>query len=235
MSNPCILIVEDDNNISSFISEVLITYDYIALTANTAREAIETAEIRKPDLILLDLGLPDMDGTEVIRSVRRTSSVPIIVLSSRDSGQDKVNALDLGADDYMTKPFETQEFLARIRTALRRQNRDLEKARRSVYKSGELFIDYSKRLVTRSGEIIHLTQNEYKIVTLLSKNAGMVISHNDIIEKIWGSNVSGDNKILRVNITNIRKKLEVNPAEPKFILTVSGIGYRMAEADNSNN
>ncbi len=233
-SNPCILVVEDDNNISSFISEVLITYDYIALTANTAHEAIETAVIRKPDLILLDLGLPDMDGTEVIRSVRRTSSVPIIVLSSRDSGQDKVNALDLGADDYMTKPFDTQEFLARIRTALRRQNRDLEKVNRSVYKSGELLIDYNKRLVTRSGEIIHLTQNEYKIVTLLSKNAGMVMSHNDIIEKIWGANVSGDNKILRVNITNIRKKLEFNPAEPKFIQTVSGIGYRMSEADANN-
>lgn len=227
-NKPCILIVEDDNNISEFINEVLITYNYTTLTARTATDAIEIVKNESPDLVLLDLGLPDFDGTEVIKNVRKRSAVPIIVLSARDMGEDKVKALDLGADDYMTKPFDTPEFLARIRTALRRQNRDLEK---SIYKSGDLIIDFDKRLITRAGEVIHLTQNEYKIIAMLSQGAGKVISHDDIIEHVWGANVSGDNKILRVNMTNIRKKVEVNPSEPKYIHTISGIGYRMSESE----
>ncbi len=227
-NKPRILIVEDDNNISEFINEVLVTYNYTTLTARTATEAIEIAKSGSPDLLLLDLGLPDFDGTEVIKNIRQRSAVPIIVLSARDLGEDKVKALDLGADDYMTKPFDTPEFLARIRTALRRQNRDLEK---SIYKSGDLVIDFDKRLITRGSEVIHLTQNEYKIIAMLSQSAGKVISHDDIIESVWGANVSGDNKILRVNMTNIRKKVEENPSEPKYIHTISGIGYRMSESE----
>lgn len=226
-----ILIVEDDNNISSFISDILNSFNYTTTIAKNALDAINIAKNQSPDLLLLDLGLPDMDGTEVIRNVRKWSTVPIIVLSARDMGQDKVTALDLGADDYVTKPFDTPEFLARIRTALRRQYHDSEESKANIYRSGDLIIDFEKRLITRGGEIIHLTQNEYKIIAMLSKSAGKVISHDDIIENVWGSNVSGDNKILRVNMTNIRKKLEVNPSEPKFIHTVSGIGYRMSESD----
>lgn len=229
-NNLRILIIEDDNNISSFISEVLNTYNYTTITARNGRDAIAITKKESPDLLLLDLGLPDIDGMEVIRSVREWSSVPIIVLSARDLSKDKVTALDLGADDYMTKPFDTPEFLARIRTALRRQNRELEEMRANVYQSGDLTINFEKRLITVKGKLVHLTQNEYKIIALLSKNAGKVLSHDEIIENIWGANVSGDNKILRVNITNIRKKIEENPGEPRFILTVSGIGYRMAES-----
>jgi two-component system KDP operon response regulator KdpE len=227
-----ILIVEDDNNICNFISEILTSYSYSTIVANNAADAIAAVERDAPDLVLLDLGLPDMDGTEAIRRIRKMSvNLPIIVVSAREESRDKVTALDLGADDYITKPFDISEFLARIRVALTRFNHMLSEIRTASFLKGEVVIDFDKHLIIRDGEEIRLTQNEFKIIELLSQNAGKAISHEDIINSVWGANITGDNKILRVNITNIRKKVEANPNEPKLIHTVFGVGYRMTEPD----
>ena len=187
----------------------------------------------RPDAILLDLGLPDMDGMNIIKSVREWSLVPIIVVSARGMETDKVKALDMGADDYVTKPFGTSELLARIRSALRhwQMRKDSNIAEMGSFKSGELEIDFDKRRVTVRGEVVHLTQNEYKIVAILSKYAGKVMTYDYIIKEIWGPYAKGDNQILRVNMANIRRKIEDNPSEPRYIITEVGVGYRMTEED----
>ena len=187
----------------------------------------------RPDVILLDLGLPDMDGMNIIKSVREWSLVPIIVVSARGMETDKVKALDLGADDYVTKPFGTSELLARIRSALRhwQMRKDSNISEMGSFKSGELEIDFDKRRVTVRGEVVHLTQNEYKIVAILSKYAGKVMTYDYIIKEIWGPYTKGDNQILRVNMANIRRKIEDNPSEPRYIITEVGVGYRMTEED----
>ena len=186
-----------------------------------------------PDIIFLDLGLPDMDGQEVIKAIREWSQIPIIVISARSHEKDKVTALDLGADDYVTKPFGTSELLARVRTALRHtQNAGSDNSMQSgLFKAGALTVDYNKRHVYVDGNDVHLTQNEYKIVALLSKFAGRVLTYDYLIKNIWGPNVSCNNQILRVNMANIRRKIEKNPAEPNYIFTEMGVGYRMVEGD----
>ena len=226
-----ILLVEDEKNICDFISTSLSAQDYRISTAHTGKEALPIITSQCPDLILLDLGLPDMDGMEIIRQVRTWSSVPIIVLSARTQEQEKVRALDLGADDYLTKPIGTSELLARIRTALRHSNRlntDSPLYKRPFHAKG-LTIDFEKHLVSVDGKDVHLTQIEYKLVSLLAKNSGRVMTYDTIISNIWGPYADDDNSILRVNMAHIRRKLEQNPAEPQYVFTEIGIGYRMIE------
>lgn len=226
-----ILLVEDEKNICDFISTSLSAQDYRISTAHTGKEALPIITSQCPDLILLDLGLPDMDGMEIIRQVRTWSSVPIIVLSARTQEQEKVRALDLGADDYLTKPIGTSELLARIRTALRHSNRlntDSPLYKRPFHAKG-LTIDFEKHLVSVDGKDVHLTQSEFKIISLLAQNSGRVMTYDTIISNIWGPYADDDNSILRVNMAHIRRKLEQNPAEPQYVFTEIGIGYRMIE------
>ncbi|MBE3101727.1 MAG: response regulator transcription factor [Firmicutes bacterium] len=226
-----ILIVEDEYSISNFISTILSANDYSVTKAKDGGQAMALITSYCPDVILLDLGLPDMDGLNIIKSVRSWSSVPIIVVSARGHEREKVEALDLGADDYITKPFGTSELLARIRTAIRHTERTLKTGNinTGVFYVGELSIDFDRRIVTVGGNDVHLTQIEFKILDLLSKYAGRVLTYDYIITNLWGPHAPKDNQILRVNMANIRRKLETNPAEPKYILTEVGVGYRMVE------
>ena len=236
MSNKyLIVIVEDEYNISSFVSAVLQANGFDTMVARNGAEAIILITSHCPDLVLLDLGLPDMDGQGIIENVRGWSNVPIIVVSARTRERDKVMALESGADDYITKPFGTSELLARIRTALRHvQLREGEQAQRQtgVFHTGDLEVDYDKRRVYVNGEDAHLTQNEYKIVALLSKYSGRVLTYDSIIKHIWGPNAKQGNQILRVNMANIRRKIEPSSAEPRYIMTEMGVGYRMAEGED---
>ena len=236
MSNKyLVVIVEDEYNISSFVSAVLQANGFDTMVARNGAEAIILITSHCPDLVLLDLGLPDMDGQGIIENVRGWSNVPIIVVSTRTRERDKVKALESGADDYITKPFGTSELLARIRTALRHvQLREGEQAQRQtgVFHTGDLEVDYDKRRVYVNGEDAHLTQNEYKIVALLSKYSGRVLTYDSIIKHIWGPNAKQGNQILRVNMANIRRKIEPSTAEPRYIMTEMGVGYRMAEGED---
>ena len=226
MKDYTILLIEDEKNIADFVEKILRSNDYKVVTASTGGEGLSLIKSRCPDIILLDLGLPDMDGLDVISSVRSWSLCPIIVLSARTTDNDKVSSLDLGADDYITKPFSTNELLARIRTSLRHSNRVVT----NDYAALGLKIDFMKRIITRDGEPIHLTPVEYKIVAYIAKNSGKVITYSSILKNVWGPNMDeNDNKILRVNMANIRRKIEPNPAEPTYILTELGVGYRMLE------
>lgn len=227
-TNASIIIIEDEKNICSFIENVLTPQNYQITAAGTGAEGLRLITALNPDLILLDLGLPDMDGLDLISEVRTWSPVPIIVISARTLERSKVAALDMGADDYLTKPFGTNELLARIRTALRHSQKTAgPQAKR--YEVGDLLIDFERRLVKVKGEDVHLTQIEYKLVSLLAQNAGKVLTYESIISKIWGPYADSDNQILRVNMAHIRRKLEENPGEPKYIFTEIGVGYRMKE------
>lgn len=225
-----ILVVEDEKNISDFICERLRKNGFNVDSVTSGREALLSIHSRCPDLIILDLGLPDMDGNSIIRSVRKWTKVPIIVVSARDDESDKVLALDFGADDYLTKPFGTEELLARIRAALRHWNlNDIGKGHLSFYAAKGLTIDFEKRRIQLHGEDVHFTQNEYRIVSFLAKSSGKVLTYNSVMKAVWGPHILDDNKILRVNMANIRRKIEINPAEPKYIFTEVGVGYRMVE------
>lgn len=229
-----ILLIEDERNICNFIVTTLKSQGYRVNFAVNAISGLSLAASGCPDLILLDLGLPDMDGIEVIHSIREWSNMPIIVISARTQEKEKVDALDAGADDYITKPFGTSELMARIRTALRRSslNGAALPSVQNKYIAKNLVIDYEKHLVTVNGEIIHFTQIEYKILTFLSRNAGRVITYDSLITHVWGPFADSNNRILRVNMANIRRKLESNPADPQYILTEIGIGYRMIDNEN---
>lgn len=225
-----ILLVEDELAISNFISTILTHNNYNVIKADKGNEAIKLTASHCPDLILLDLGLPDMDGIEVLKSIREWSGIPIIVVSARGHEREKVEALDLGADDYITKPFGTSELLARIRTAVRhnRKGRDENQLEAEKITIGALYIDYDKRIVKVEEKEVHLTPIEYKIIVLLSQNVGKVLTHDFIMKEIWGPYLN-ENQTLRVNMANIRRKIEVNPAEPKYIVTEVGVGYRMVD------
>lgn len=229
-----ILLIEDEKNICNFIATTLKTQDYKVSFAENAANGLALATSTCPDLILLDLGLPDMDGLDVIRSIREWSNIPIIVISARTQEHEKVAALDAGADDYITKPFGTSELMARIRTALRRSilSGNTTGAIQSKYTAKDLVIDYEKHIVTANGNIIHFTQIEYKILTFLARNAGRVITYDTLITHVWGPYADSNNRILRVNMANIRRKLEHNPADPQYIFTEIGIGYRMIDSEN---
>ena len=229
-----VLIVEDEQSISSFISMILTANGYDTIIVNTGEEALTMISSHCPDLIVLDLGLPDMDGLEVLRSVRKWSSLPIVVVSARNHERDKVEALDYGADDYLVKPFGTSELLARIRTAIRHTRTTLANsqiAQSGKFTAGDLTIDYDKHHVLIGDQDVHLTLNEFKIVALLGKYAGKVLTYDYLIKQIWGPKAKADNQILRVNMANIRRKIEKNPASPEYIFTEIGVGYRMLEND----
>ena len=235
---PLILVVEDDPAVRNLIVAALEAHGLRHMAVETAHAAIAAASSQAPSIVLLDLGLPDMDGTEILRSVRKWSSMPIIVVSARSSEKDKVTALELGADDYITKPFGTQELLARIKTAIRHTRTtspDNQIAVTGVFRTGGLEIDYDKYRVYVDGQDTNLTQNEFKIVALLGKNAGKVLTYDYIIKQLWGPHAKTDNQILRVNMANIRRKIEKKPAEPKYIFTEVGVGYRMTDGETSKN
>ena len=234
MYKPKILVIEDDPAITNLIRTTLDTQEYQYHTAKNGASAILDAVSYNPDVIILDLGLPDMDGVEIIRKVRGWSSVPIIIVSARSEDQDKVEALDAGADDYITKPFGTSELLARIRTAIRHARTAYlmpEGMQTGIFHSGGLTIDYDKHRVYVDGKDANLTQNEYKLVSLLGKYAGKVLTYDYIIKEIWGPNMKNDNRILRVNMANIRRKIEKNPGKPEYIFTEVGVGYRIVDPD----
>ncbi|HIZ12581.1 MAG TPA: response regulator [Candidatus Mediterraneibacter stercorigallinarum] len=226
-----VLIIEDEKNIQTFMGKVLKRQDYRVLYADNGQQGLEIIRSQCPDIILLDLGLPDMNGSEIIRDARTWTSTPIIVISARTAEHEKVTALDLGADDYITKPFGTSELLARIRASLRHSNRLRTDSTHYLrpYRHGKMILDFSKRLLTINGQDIHLTPIEYKIVAYLAQNSGKVITYATLLSNVWGPYADSDNKILRVNMANIRRKIEDDPAQPKYIFTEVGVGYRMAE------
>ncbi len=229
-----VLVVEDDKSIRNFFRTVLEANNYDVLMANTGTEAYSLVTSQCPDVVILDLGLPDMDGTKILKNIREWSAMPVIVVSARTHERDKVEALDMGADDYITKPFGTSELLARIRTAIRHAraaHMGPDGMQTGIYRSGALVIDYDKHRVYINGEDANLTQNEYKLVSLLGRYGGKVLTYDFIIKKIWGPNMKTDNRILRVNMANIRRKIEKNPAQPQFIFTEVGVGYRIVDPD----
>lgn len=228
-----ILIIEDEKNIQTFMRKILTKHNYRVLCADNGTQGLNLIRSQCPDVILLDLGLPDMNGNQIITDVRAWSSTPIIVISARSAEKEKVLALDLGADDYITKPFGTSELLARIRTSLRHSNRLQTDSTLYIrpYVHEKMILDFSKRLLTIDGNEIHLTPIEYKIVAYLAQNSGKVVTYSAILSNVWGPYADDDNRILRVNMANIRRKLEQDPAQPCYIFTEVGVGYRMAEDD----
>ena len=224
-----ILLIEDNKNTCSYISALLDKNGYTTTTALTGREGLSLAASLCPNLILLDLGLPDMDGFQVLEQLRGWSHVPILIVSACNEEQEKVAALDLGADDYITKPFYPNELTARIRTALRHSRGN---AHSQVYKALNLEIDFDKRILRLEGKRVHLTQIEYQLLSLLAENAGRVLTYNTILRRIWGPYAEENNPILRVNMANIRRKIEQNPAQPQYVFTEVGVGYRMLENEN---
>ena len=229
MNKPRILVVEDDKAISGLISTTLETQDYQYHAARTGSAALLEAASYRPDVILLDLGLPDMDGVDIVRKVRGWTNTPIIVVSARSEDRDKVEALDAGADDYLTKPFSVDELLARLRVALRRVRFDAERmaGEQSAYQNGDLSIDYAAGIASLAGQEVHLTPIEYKLLCLLARNTGKVLTHNYILKEVWGSTLPSDTPSLRVFMATLRKKIEPDPAHPRYIQTHIGVGYRM--------
>jgi two-component system KDP operon response regulator KdpE len=222
-----ILIVDDEPNIIGTVAPLLRSRGYDVLSAMSGRAAIDAADREKPDLIVLDLGLPDIDGVEVCRHVRQSSSVPILVLSARGAEGDKVNALDAGADDYVTKPFGAEELLARIRVALRRVEAPSPPSEPIV--RGGLVIDRERFRVLRDGEEVRLTPKEFELLTFLAQHPGRVLTHRAILKAIWGPHAVDQPEHLRVLVGSLRKKIEPNPSSPKYILTEPWVGYRFAD------
>ena len=229
-----VLVIEDDKSIRNFMKTILEANNYEVIMAVNGAEAYSMSTSQCPDVVILDLGLPDMDGMKILKSVREWSGMPILVVSARSHERDKVEALDLGADDYITKPFGTSELLARLRTAIRHARVSYltpEGMQTGTFRSGDLVIDYDKHRVYVGEQDAGLTQNEYKIVSLLGKYAGKVLTYDFLIKEIWGPNMKNDNRILRVNMANIRRKIEHNPAQPQYIFTEVGVGYRIVDPD----
>uniref|UniRef100_A0A7C5EL13 Response regulator n=1 Tax=Desulfobacca acetoxidans TaxID=60893 RepID=A0A7C5EL13_9BACT len=227
---PRILLIEDDLHIRRFLRASLPTQGYELLEAATGQEGLALAAALVPDLILLDLGLPDMEGIEVIRQVRTWSQVPIIILSAREQEREKVATLDAGADDYLTKPFGMGELLARIRAALRRSQTG-EKSQERVFSLGKITVDLEKRRVFRGGKEVHLTPIEYKLLTTLIKYRGKVVTHRQLLKEVWGPSYVDQHPYLRIFILNLRRKLEDNPARPVYLLTDPGVGYRLRDQE----
>ena len=229
MNKPLILVVEDDASVRNLITTTLKVHDYKYLTAANGNLAIMEATSGNPDIVLLDLGLPDMDGMEVIRTIRQWSSMPIIVISARSEDTDKIKALDAGADDYLIKPFSVEELLARLRLTQRRLSmmKNDKESESSVFTNGDIRIDYAEGCAYLKDKELHLTPTEYKLLCLLSQNVGKVLTHTFITQKIWGSCWDNDVASLRVYMATLRKKIEVSPESPQYIQTHIGVGYRM--------
>jgi two-component system KDP operon response regulator KdpE len=223
---PLVLVVEDEPQLVRFLRATLPSHGYRMVEAATAAQALVEAGSRGPDLVLLDLGLPDMDGVEVVRRIREWSAMPIVVVSARGQERDKVEALDAGADDYLTKPFGTSELLARMRVALRHASR-VEGSKETVLQAGEVRIDLAARIVCRRGEEVRLTRTEYRLVAALAQHAGKVLTHRHLLREVWGPNAVEDTQYLRVYMAQLRHKLEDDPARPRHLLTETGVGYRL--------
>jgi two-component system KDP operon response regulator KdpE len=223
-----VLLVEDEAPIRRFVGAALSANKYQLDEAASGEQALRRAAQSPPDLVILDLGLPDMDGQDVIRQLREWLVAPIIVLSARDEDQQKITALDNGADDYLTKPFSTPELLARVRVALRHAARSGDEAGKTTFESGELKVELATRRVFVTGAEVHLTPIEYKLLTTLVRHAGKVLTHRQLLKEVWGPQQSDETHYLRVYMANLRRKLEADPAQPRYLLTEQGIGYRLA-------
>jgi len=229
-NKPYILVVEDDRPIRNFITASLKAQGFNYIETDKGNEAIALSMSYNPDLIILDLGLPDIDGIEVIAKIREWSKIPIIIVSARENERQKIEALDKGADDYLTKPFGIGELLARIRVSLRhRTTNQTENENKDTFKVKDLIVDFNKRKVMINNEQIHLTPIEYKIMALLCKYSGKVLTHNFIIHEIWGSAIGNETQSLRVFMASLRRKIEKNPAQPEYIYTEVGVGYRLID------
>jgi two-component system KDP operon response regulator KdpE len=229
---PAILVVEDDKSIRNFICVSLHANGYKCIETDSGKNAISLAASHRPEIIILDLGLPDMDGIDVITELRKLTKAPIVVVSARGQEKEKVRALDSGADDYLTKPFSLPELLARLRVALRHlipASISNQQVLCSMFTVGELKIDYERRHVFLSGDEIHLTPLEYKLLVLMAKQAGKVLTHKFILREIWGDTDGSDTLSLRVFMANMRRKIEKEPAQPRYLLTEVGVGYRLAD------
>lgn len=222
-----VLIIEDEPEIRRFLRTTLPAHGFRLYEAATGRDGLTEAQARNPDLILLDLGLPDLEGTEVIRQVREWTATPIIVLSARDQEQVKVAALDLGADDYVTKPFGVEELLARMRAALRHASRSAGDVGEPVFTLGDLKVDLGRRQVFASAKEVHLTPIEYKLLTTLIRYAGRVMTHRQLLKEVWGPLHVEEGHYLRVYMRQLRNKLEKSPAHPRYLVTELGVGYRL--------
>lgn len=230
MSNDIkILIIEDDNKITSFITMALKSKGYSFIAARNGNAGILSFCTENPDIILLDLGLPDMDGIEIVKEIRKVSNIPIIIVSAREQERDKITALDSGANDYVTKPFAMGELLARIRVMERLIEREKEPVKESVYKLDYLTVDYEKHRIFIEDEEIHLTPIEYKLLKLLITNRGKVLTHSHISKEVWGYGETADSKSIRVFMASLRRKIEKDSTNPRFIFTEIGIGYRFAD------
>ncbi|OYY75458.1 MAG: DNA-binding response regulator [Gammaproteobacteria bacterium 28-57-27] len=225
-----IVVIEDDKQIQRFLRTALEAEGMSVFEAATGRQGLTEAGTRKPDLLIVDLGLPDMDGSEVIRSVRGWSSLPIIVLSARVQENDKVLALDAGADDYLTKPFGVAELMARIRAHLRRRDQ-MQGSTEQSFRLGDTLIDFTTRVVTRRGVPVHLTPTEYRLLTVLARNTGKVMTHRHLLREVWGPSHAESSHYLRIYMGHLRQKLEDDPAQPRHLITETGIGYRLVALD----
>jgi two-component system KDP operon response regulator KdpE len=226
-SKPVVVVIEDDPPIRRFLRTGLSTHGFVVFEADNGRQGIIEAGVRKPDLIILDLGLPDMEGVEVIRAVREWSAMPIIILSARSAEQSKIEALDAGADDYLTKPFGLGELLARTRVVLRHWFRMPEQNLSEVFTTGNLKVDLLNRWVHIGDQEIHLTPTQYRLLSILVQNAGKVLTHRQILKDVWGPSNTENSHYLRIYMSQLRQKLEVDPTQPKYLLTESGVGYRL--------
>ena len=225
---PLVLVIEDEPQMLRFLKPALEGHGYRMIEATTGRDGLTQASTRSPDLVLLDLGLPDVDGLEVTGRIREWSRVPIVVISARGREDDKVAALDAGADDYVTKPFGVRELLARLRVALRHAARPGGEDSPRL-ELGPLVIDLEKRRVMREGEVVHLTPIEYRLLAELARNAGKVLTHSHLLRQVWGPGYAQQSHYLRVYMAQLRRKLEADPARPRYLVTEAGVGYRLAE------
>jgi len=224
MSDQRVLVVDDEQAIRRFLRVVLASQGYLIFEASSGQEGLSAVNSQKPDVVILDLGLPDIDGIEVIRLLREWTQIPIIILSVRGSESDKIAALDAGADDYLTKPFGTGELMARLRAALRRSD---QISNEPIFSSGSLKVDLARRLVTVSEHEIQLTPTEYELLRVLVNHAGKVLTHNHLLREVWGVEYAEEYHMLHVNISNLRRKIEPDSSRPQFIITEPGVGYRL--------
>jgi two-component system, OmpR family, KDP operon response regulator KdpE len=222
---PVAIVVEDEPHIRRFVRTALETESWRVIEAGTLKDGLSEAATRRPDLVVLDLGLPDGDGIELVRSMRAWSGSPILVLSARGEEKDKIQALDAGADDYLTKPFGIGELLARVRALARRQGRT--QAGEPVFRAGDIEIDFSTRRVKRGGQLVHLTPIEYRLLTVLAVNAGRVMTHRQILREVWGPSHVEHEHYTRIYMGHLRRKLEAEPAQPRYLLTETAVGYRL--------
>ncbi len=227
--NPIILLIEDDPQIRRFLRASLVTQGYELIEAGTGREGLALAAARVPEVVLLDLGLPDTEGLEVIKQLRAWSRVPIIILSARGQERDKVANLDAGADDYLTKPFGVGELIARIRVALRKSVPAEESQQTSMFSMGKVSVDFERRIVLRGQEEVHLTPIEFKLLAVLLKHRGKVVTHRQLLKEVWGPSNIEQNAYLRIFILSLRRKLEDDPTRPQYLLTEPGVGYRLKD------